>query len=88
VVFVYQDEFTTHRRPAVAHAWHDQGGPGRPAELGHKLNTERRLIGALDATPAWGPRHPQPSPVAYRVAQDPAGIEPDQRQLGSPPDDN
>jgi transposase len=49
VVFVYQDEFTTHRRPSVAQAWHGQGGPGRPAELGHKMNTERRLIGALDA---------------------------------------
>jgi transposase len=49
VVFVYQDEFTVHRRPSVARAWHEEGGPGRPAELGHTMNTERRLIGALDA---------------------------------------
>jgi hypothetical protein len=49
VVFVYQDEFTVHRRPSVARAWHEEGGPGRPAELGHEMNTERRLIGALDA---------------------------------------
>ncbi len=49
VILVYQDEFTAHRRPSVAPAWHGEGGPGRPAELGHKMNTERRLIGALDA---------------------------------------
>ena len=49
VVFVYQDEFTAYRRPSVAQAWHESGGPGRPAELGHGANTERRLIGALDA---------------------------------------
>ena len=49
VVFVSQDEFTTHRRPAVARAWPGAGGPGRPAELGHKMNTGRRLIGAPDA---------------------------------------
>ena len=49
VIFVYQDEFTTCRRPSVARAWHEAGGPGRPAELGYKSNTERRLIGALDA---------------------------------------
>jgi transposase len=49
VVFVYQDEFTVHRRPSVARAWYEEGGPGRPAELGHQRNTERRLIGALDA---------------------------------------
>src|SRR5262249_50677882 len=49
VVFVYQDEFTAPRRPSVAQAWHEAGGPGRPAELGHKANTERRPVGALDA---------------------------------------
>jgi transposase len=49
VVFVYQDEFTAGRRPSVAGAWHEAGGPGRPAEQGHKANTERRLIGAMDA---------------------------------------
>jgi transposase len=49
VVFVYQDEFTAYRRPSVARAWHEAGGPGRAAELGHKANNERRLIGALDA---------------------------------------
>ena len=31
VVFVYQDEFTTHRRPSVARAWQEEGGPGRPS---------------------------------------------------------
>lgn len=49
VIFVYQDEFTAYRRPSVAQAWHPEGGPGRPAELGQKANNERRLIGALDA---------------------------------------
>jgi transposase len=49
VVLVYQDEFTAYRRPSLARAWHEAGGPGRPAELGHKSNSERRLIGALDA---------------------------------------
>jgi transposase len=49
VVFVYQDEFTAYRRPSVARAWHRAGGPGRPAELGHKANGQRRLIAALDA---------------------------------------
>jgi hypothetical protein len=49
VVLVYQDEFTAYRRPSVAQAWHQAGGPGRPAELGQKANNERRLIGALDA---------------------------------------
>ncbi len=49
VIFVYQDEFTCYRRPSVAEAWHPEGGPGRPAELGQKANNERRLIGALDA---------------------------------------
>jgi transposase len=49
VVFTYLDEFTAPRRPSVARAWHQAGGPGRPAELGHKANNERRLIGALDA---------------------------------------
>lgn len=49
VVFVYQDEFTAYRRPSVAQAWHEAGGPGRPAELGQKANNGRRLIGALDA---------------------------------------
>jgi transposase len=49
VVFLYQDEFTACRRPSVARAWHEAGGPGRPAELGQAANTERRLIGALDA---------------------------------------
>jgi transposase len=48
VVFVYQDEFTAYRRPSVAQIWHQQGGPGRPAELGQKSNYERRLIGTLD----------------------------------------
>jgi transposase len=48
-VLVYQDEFTAYRRPSVAQAWHEAGGPGRPAELGHKANTARRLIAALDA---------------------------------------
>jgi hypothetical protein len=49
VVFVYQDEFTAYRRPSVAQAWQEAGGPGRPAELGQKANNERRLIGSLDA---------------------------------------
>jgi transposase len=49
VAFVYQDEFTAYRRPSVAEAWHGVGGPGRPAESGHKANNARRLIGALDA---------------------------------------
>jgi len=49
VIFTYQDEFTACRRPSVARAWHEAGGPGRPAELGYKSNTERRLIAALDA---------------------------------------
>jgi hypothetical protein len=31
VAFVYQDEFTTHRRPSVAQAWQEEGGPGRPS---------------------------------------------------------
>jgi transposase len=50
VIFVYEDEFTAYRRPSVAQAWHNAGGPGRPAELGRKANNERRLIGCLDAT--------------------------------------
>ncbi len=50
VVFVYEDEFTAYRRPSVAQAWHEAGGPGRPAELGQKANNPRRLIAALDAT--------------------------------------
>jgi hypothetical protein len=49
VVLVYQDEFTAYRRPSVARAWHEAGGPGRPAALGQKSNNERRLIAALDA---------------------------------------
>jgi transposase len=49
VVFLYQDELTCYRRPSVARAWQAEGGPGRPAEQGHKANTARRLIGALDA---------------------------------------
>jgi hypothetical protein len=48
VVFLYQDEFTARRRPTVAQAWHEAGGPGRPAEQGRGANTSRRLIGALD----------------------------------------
>jgi hypothetical protein len=49
VVFLYQDELTTDRRPSVARAWHEVGGPGRPAPLGEKANTERRVIGTLNA---------------------------------------
>jgi hypothetical protein len=49
VVFLYQDELTTYRRPSVARAWHEAGGPGRRADLGEKANTERRIIGTLDA---------------------------------------
>src|SRR5262249_2291842 len=49
MAFVYQEEFTTHRGPSVALAWHEEGGPGRRGEWGPKVNTERGLIGALDA---------------------------------------
>jgi transposase len=49
VAFLYQDEHTCYRRPSVAQAWQAEGGPGRPAEQGHKANTARRLIAALDA---------------------------------------
>jgi transposase len=49
VAFVYQDEFTYYRRPGVAPALAPVGGAGPPAEQGHKSNTKRRVIGALDA---------------------------------------
>jgi transposase len=49
VALVYLDEFTAYRRPSVARAWHEAGGPGRRARLGRRGNNERRLIGALDA---------------------------------------
>jgi transposase len=49
VVMVYQDEFTYYRRPSVAQNWTPKGGPGRPARLGHKSNSQRRTIGTLDA---------------------------------------
>jgi hypothetical protein len=49
VVVVYPDEFTAYRRPRVARAWHPAGRPGRPAEIGHKANNARRLIGAPGA---------------------------------------
>ena len=47
-MFLYQDELTTYRRPSVARAWHEAGGPGHRARLGEKANTERRVIGTLD----------------------------------------
>lgn len=50
VVFLYQDEFTYYRRPSVARAWYPKGGPGRPARLGHKVNTARRVLGTLEAS--------------------------------------
>ena len=75
VIFVSQDEFTADRRPSVARAWHEAGGPGRPAELGHKSNNERRLIqhdfgddwvGLRAAVTAWLQRWSGPSPGLLR----------------------
>lgn len=49
VVFVYLDEVTYYRRPSAARCYAAAGGPGAYAEQGHRANTKRRVIGALDA---------------------------------------
>ena len=49
VVLVYLDEFTYYRRPEAAPVYAPAGGPGPPAEQGHKANRKRRIIGALNA---------------------------------------
>jgi hypothetical protein len=49
VVLLYLDEFTYYRRPQAAPAYAPAGGPGVPAEQGHRANRKRRVIGALDA---------------------------------------
>jgi DDE superfamily endonuclease len=49
VVLVYLDEFTYYRRPAVARCYAPAGGPGAPAEQGHRKNRKRRVVAALGA---------------------------------------
>jgi transposase len=49
VAFLYEDELTYYRKPAVARAYAPAGGPGARAEQGLGKNRKRRLIGALDA---------------------------------------
>jgi transposase len=47
-VLLYQDEMTYYRRPTVAQAYVEVGGPGLPAEQGHGSNKKRRIIGSLN----------------------------------------
>jgi DDE superfamily endonuclease len=49
VVLVYPDEFTYYRRPAVARCYAPAGGPGAPAEQGHRKDRKRRVVAALGA---------------------------------------
>jgi DDE superfamily endonuclease len=49
VVLLYEDELTYYRRPSVARCHQPRGGPGAYAEQGHRSNSKRRVVGALDA---------------------------------------
>lgn len=49
VVLVYLDEVSYDRRPSVSAAYAPAGGPGPPAEQGHRTNTRRRVVGAVNA---------------------------------------
>jgi len=49
VVFVYLDEVTYYRRASAGRCYAPVGGPGPYAEQGHRPNTKRRVVGALDA---------------------------------------
>src|SRR6476619_6698787 len=49
VVLVYLDEVSYYRRPSVGTAYAPVGGPGPSAEQGHRTNTRRRIVGAMNA---------------------------------------
>lgn len=52
VSVLYSDETTCYRQPSVGFAWHEQGPDGKHqprAELAHKCNSIRRIVGTLDA---------------------------------------
>lgn len=51
VSVLYADETTCHRQPFVGNAWHEQGSDGEhqpTADLSHKANSVRRVVGTLD----------------------------------------
>lgn len=52
VSVLYSDETTCHRQPFVGNAWHEQGSDGAhqpTADLSHRANSVRRIVGTLDA---------------------------------------
>jgi putative transposase len=46
---LYQDELTYYRRPTVACGYAPVGDDGPRADQGHRSNSKRRVIGALEA---------------------------------------
>jgi putative transposase len=52
VSVLYADETTCYRQPFLGFCWHEQGSDGNHqpvAELAHKCNSTRRIVGTLDA---------------------------------------
>lgn len=52
VSVLYSDETTCYRQPLVGFSWHEQGSDGKhqpTADLAHKRNNIRRIVGTLDA---------------------------------------